>query len=75
MTYHEQYASNPASVMQLCRFWAAQVDGLERHLSAKKWALGTVAVVLIAYPITRFVIPTILDSIVPHVVRTVLNLI
>jgi hypothetical protein len=75
MNYHEHYEASPANVMQLCRFWSAHVDALERRLSAKTWAVGTVAMVLIAYPIARFVIPTMLDSIVPHVVRTVLSLI
>jgi hypothetical protein len=51
------------------------VDALERHLSANMWALAAVTVVLIAYPIARFVIPAVLRAVVPDVVRTVLNLI
>jgi hypothetical protein len=74
MNYCDQYATNPASVVQFCRFWSDQVDALDRHLSARTWALGTVAAVLIAYPVARIVIPTVLDTVLPHVVRTVLNL-
>jgi uncharacterized membrane protein YjfL (UPF0719 family) len=75
MTYHEQYPPGPASAVQLCRFWSAHVDSLERHLSANTWAPSAVLVVLIAYSIARVVIPAILHRIVPDVVRTVLNLI
>jgi hypothetical protein len=75
MNYHEQYTPGPVSAVQFCRFWSAHVDALERHLSANMWALAAVAVVLIAYPIARIVIPVILRGIVPDVVRTVLNLI
>jgi len=75
MTDLQQYAPGPASAVQFFRFWSAHVDALERHLSAKTWALAAVAVVLIAYPIARIVIPAILQSVVPDVVRTVLNLI
>jgi hypothetical protein len=75
MTYREQCTPCPASALQSYRFWSAQVDALERHLSAKTWVLAAVTVVLIAYPIARNVIPAILHGIVPDVVRTVLNLI
>ena len=80
MNYREQYAPGPASAAQLCRFWSAHVDALERHLSANTWALAAVTAVLIVYPIARIVIPAILHDIVTHgivpdVVRTVLNLI
>ena len=75
MTDPQQYASNPASVVQLCRLWSAHVDALERHLSANTEALAAVTVALIAYPMARIVIPAILHGIVPDVVRTVLNLI
>jgi len=74
MNYHEHYTPDAASAVQLCRLWSARVDALERHLSAKTWALA-VALVLIVYPIARIVIPAILQAIVPDVVRTVLNLI
>jgi hypothetical protein len=74
MTDHQQYAPSPASAVQLCRFWSARVDALERHLSAKMWALAAVSVV-IAYPIARMVMPAILHHVVPDVVRTVLNFI
>jgi hypothetical protein len=73
MSNREQYSMGPASAVQVCRFWSAQVDALERHLSANTWALAAVTVALIAYPIARIVIPAILQGIVPDVVRTVLN--
>jgi hypothetical protein len=75
MSYREPYAMGPASAVQLCRVWSDHVDALERHLSAKTWALGAVTVVLIAYPLARIAIPAILHGIVPDVVRTALNLI
>jgi hypothetical protein len=75
MTVREQYTPDPACGAQLCQFWSAHVDALERHLSANTWALAAVTVVLIAYPIARIVIPAVLNGIVPDVVRTVLNLI
>jgi hypothetical protein len=75
MTDLQQYAPGPASALQVCRFWSARVDALERHLSADTWAVVAVTVALIAYPIARTVIPAILHRIVPDVVRTVLNLI
>jgi hypothetical protein len=75
MGRRERYMPDPASAMQLCRFWSDQVDGLDRHLSANRWALAAVTMVLIAYPIARSVIPVMIRGIVPDVVRTVLNLI
>jgi hypothetical protein len=80
MNYREHYTPGPASAVQSCQFWSAQVDALERHLSANTWALVATAVVLIAYPIARLVIPAVLHDIVSHgivpdVVRNVLNLI
>jgi len=75
MSNREQYSVGPASAVQVCEFWSAQVDALERHLSANMWALAAVTVALIAYPIARIVIPAILHGIVPDVVRTVLSLI
>jgi hypothetical protein len=75
MTDREQYAPSPASRAQFCRFWSAHVDALERHLSARTWALAAVTVVLIVYPIARIVIPAVHNRIVPEVVRTILNLI
>jgi hypothetical protein len=75
MTDREQYALGPADKAQFRRFWGAHVDALERHLSANMWGLLAVTVVLIAYPIARFVIPAVLQAVVPDVVRTVLNLI
>jgi hypothetical protein len=71
----EQYISGPACEAQICRLWSAHVDALERHLSAKTWALAAVTVVLIAYPIARIVIPAVLPGMVPDVVRNVLNVI
>ena len=75
MTDRKQYAPDPAAAEQFCRLWSAHVDALDRHLSANTWALGAVTVVLIAYPIARIVIPTLLNDIVPDVVRTVLHMI
>ena len=75
MIERAQYTSGPSGGAQFCQFWSAHVDALERHLSANTWALAAVTVVLIAYPIARIVIPAELNSIVPDVVRTVLNLI
>ena len=75
MNYREHYTRGPANAVQLCRFWSAHVDALERQLSANNWALAAVAMVLIVYPIARIMIPAILHSIVPDVVRTVLGLI
>jgi hypothetical protein len=75
MNYHEQYTAGPAGAVQLCQFWSGRVDALERHLSAKTWALAAVTVVLVAYPIAEIVIPAILHHVVPDVVRAVLNLI
>jgi len=74
MTNTQQYTPDPVGALQFCRFWSAHVDALERHLSARTWALAAVAVVLMTYPIARIVIPAILHEIVPEVVRSVLNL-
>jgi hypothetical protein len=74
MSGREQYAMG-AGTVQFCQFWSANVDDLERHLSANTWAMAAVTVVLLAYPIARIVIPAIIHGIVPDVVRTVLNLI
>jgi hypothetical protein len=75
MDARKQYMPGPARGAQVCRFWSAHVDALERHLSAKAWALSAVTVVLIAYPIARIVIPAVLNGMVPDVVRNVLNVI
>ncbi len=74
MRDREQYPMSPASTIRLCCVWSDHVDALERHLSAKTWALAAVTVVLIAYPVARIAIPVILHGMVPDVVRTVLNL-
>jgi hypothetical protein len=74
MTNLQQYAPGPVSAVQFCRSWDAHVDALERHLSARAWALAAVAMVLIAYPIARIVIPAIVHGVVTEVVRSVLNL-
>jgi len=79
MTDSLQYTPGPVSAVQVCRFWSGHVDALERHLSARTWSLAAVAVVLIAYPIARIVIPAMVHDImtygtVPDVVRTLLNL-
>jgi hypothetical protein len=80
MSDREEYTTVPVSAQQFCQFWSAHVDALDRHLSASTWALGAVTGVLIAYPITRIVIPAIIHGfvahgIVPDMVRTVLKLI
>ncbi|MFZ0955654.1 MAG: hypothetical protein WAN60_04880 [Candidatus Sulfotelmatobacter sp.] len=75
MTDLQQYAPGPDSTVQFFRLWSAHVDGLERHLSAKTWALAVATVVLIAYPIARILMPAMLHAVVPDAVRTVLNLI
>ncbi len=72
MTHRMRYTPDPASGTQL---WSAHVDALDRHLSANTWARAAVTVVLLAYPIARIVIPSVLNSMVPDVVRTVLHLI
>jgi hypothetical protein len=71
----DKYIPNPACEAQICRFWSAQLDALDRHLSAKAWALAGVILVLIAYPVARIVIPAVLNGIVPDVVRNVLDFI
>ena len=75
MTVCAQYGLGPTSAVDLRLLWSDHVDALERHLSAKTWALAAVAVVLIAYPFARIVIPAVLHALVPDAVRTVLNLI
>ena len=74
MTTLEQYVPGPGS-RELRLFWSARVDALDRHLSTDMWALATVTVALIAYLIARLVIPGVLQTVVPDVVRTVLHLI
>jgi len=74
MTHLQPYTPGPASTVDFCRLWDARVDALERHLSARTWALAGVAVVLTSYPIARIVIPAILHGIVHEVVRSVLGL-
>jgi len=79
MTNLTQYATGSYNAAQLCQLWSDRVDALERHLSAKMWALSAASVVLIAYPILRVASPVVLHNIVavlhgvvPQVVRTVL---
>jgi hypothetical protein len=79
MTNLAQYATGPASAAQVCQLWSDRVDALERHLSAKMWALSAASVVLIAYPMLRVACPVVLHNIVavlqgivPDVVRMVL---
>jgi hypothetical protein len=71
MTDRGQYALGPAEAAQFRLLWSAHVDDLERHLSANMWALAAVTVVLIAYPIARFVIPATLQAVVSNVVPDV----
>jgi hypothetical protein len=74
MTYLTQYVVGPAST-EYSRLWTTHVDALERHLSAKMWALTAASVVVITYPIAHILIPALLHAIVPDVVRTVFSLI
>jgi len=75
MTPRRQYAMSSANAAQFCRLWSDHVDSLDRHLSVNRWALAALTVVLIAYPIARTMIPTVLHGMVPDVVRAVLHLI
>ncbi len=77
ITHREICAPYPASASaaQPCRLWSEHVDALERHLSAKAWALAAVSGALCVYPIARVVVPAVLHAVVPEVVRTVLHLI
>ncbi len=78
MTHRKQCTLSPVDAAQLCRLWSDHVDSLERHLSAKTWALAATIVVLMAYPIARILIPAAfhdLVNVVPDVVRTVFRLI
>jgi hypothetical protein len=75
MSDREHYRMDPVIAVQSCQLWSDHMDALERHLSAKTWALAALTVVLIAYPVARIAIPAILHGVVPDVVRTVLNLI
>jgi len=75
MSNRELYELSPASPEQFCQFWSARMDALERHLSAKTWALVAFTVVLTVYPIARIAIPAILHAIVPVVTRAALSLI
>lgn len=75
MTNSGQYRLGEANAEQLCRFWSARVDALERHLSVHTWALMAISALVIVYPVARIVIPAVLRNIVPDVVRMVLSLI
>jgi hypothetical protein len=75
MTALAQYIHGPANADQFCQLWSDRVDALERHLSAKMWAVTIAAVVLVTYPIAQMVIPAVIHAVVPDVVRTVLSLI
>jgi len=74
MIHHEQCAPYFSSTAQFDRFWSAHVDALDRHLSAKRWALAAVPLVMIVYPIARIALSAALHGVVPDVVRTVLHL-
>jgi len=43
------------------------------NLPTKSWLLLVVAVVGLAYPVVRVVVPTVVHAVVPEVVRSVLN--
>ena len=74
MTDHLQYAPDLVSDAQFCRLWSAHVDALERHLSAKIWALAAASVVLITYPIARILFPVVAHAAGREVVRILLTL-
>jgi len=79
MNRRAQCMPGSVNAVEVCRLWSDHVDALDRHLSANRWALAALTVVLIAYPIAQVVVPGILHEIVSHgslpdVVRTVLNL-
>ncbi len=44
-------------------------------LPSNIWALAVVAMILVAYPIARMVIPAVVHAVVPDAVRNVLRLI
>jgi hypothetical protein len=73
MIPRRQYKPDPASAAQFCLDWSVHVDALDRHLSSKMWTLAAITMVLLSYPIARFVIPAVLHAAVPDLVRTVLN--
>ena len=75
MAARDKYIPSPTFEAQVCRLWSAHVDALDRHLSARTWALAAVTVVLIVYPVARIVIPAVLNGMVPDVVRNVLKVI
>jgi hypothetical protein len=78
MTHREQCTLSPADAAQLSRLWFDHVDALERHLSVNTWALSAVTMVVMAYPITRILVPAALHNIVnilPDVIRNVLHII
>ena len=43
------------------------------NLTARTWALLTLPLIAVAYPIVTMVLPAIIRAIVPEVVRTVLH--
>jgi hypothetical protein len=43
------------------------------NLPTKSWLLLVVAVVGLAYPVVRVIVPTVVHAVVPEVVRSVLN--
>lgn len=45
------------------------------NLPMRSWLLLVVPAVVIAYPVVRIVVPTVVHAVVPEVVRTVLHLI
>ena len=51
MTNSGQYRLGEANAEQLCRFWSARVDALERHLSVHTWALMAISALVIVYPV------------------------
>jgi hypothetical protein len=43
------------------------------NLPTKSWLLLVVAAIGLAYPVVRVVVPTVLNAVVPEVVRSVLS--
>jgi len=74
---HREHILSPADAAQFCQEWSGHLDALEKHLSAKAWALAATIVVVLTYPIARILLPDAVHdvvSMVPDVVRTVLHL-
>ena len=59
-------------------YLSKEEDAMKAHfpkLPTNLWAVAAVAMILIAYPIARIVIPAVVHAVLPDAVRTVLRLI